>query len=702
VFYAGGQFVIVDDTALLYGTGATFTTKTVTGATALRSVAFDGDELWIAVENSFKVWYASTISGTWTSTSLPLDYSGSGGETNHIVYDEDGERFVVNAERVIFWSTDGITWLADSIDSYGDAGSLKLPTNIATSYAGLVISLYDGGADYLRNYVMTRYNYYYWDIVDFVPVSDTYRAITFSVLDGYVVLLGTREWDADSSEWTYYPRRIRWTAPATYSDFSSTGSGTADANGEGSFRDSRPVNGRIVAFETNRISAVVPRGDVDDPWDYDVVKEDFRPLSNPVVVDDLCYVIASDGLLYATDGIEVTEVGSSFDATKFDDFSEKKPISLEYAPALKALIVYHFDASDSSHYAYFIGTADGVVTKVSLPEFTGANTLSVDPKFVTAISDSSDQRIILSYHPLSTNTDQIITMQLGMDVQIVGKDWPVFGSATYDEKWYAMMETGEIYLVPEGNKTSLKHLIVRTYSAANGDNEDRPRIIAQIRSLEDTEWHTVGDVDDYSSFTLTNVACTTSSEGGAAFTNLMDEGAGAGGTTVTVIPPFDPRGCRYYKETSGSYSLQTSGTDYTATSASAVFTDNGPPAGTDLYAYWENYPEIRIATGDFMESSESMHRVTGTTGDNATGGLTLDHYLSTGSETVSTHHPSVQIPDGEGEVKIGVNKLVDGFRLRLLVIPEYGGDAAPTIVKITGISFGHVPQGRKILQATGS
>ncbi|GAG47707.1 unnamed protein product, partial [marine sediment metagenome] len=74
---------------------------------------------------------------------------------------------------------------------------------------------------------------------------------------------------------------------------------------------------------------------------------------------------------------------------------------------------------------------------------------------------------------------------------------------------------------------------------------------------------------------------------------------------------------------------------------------------------------------------------------------------STGSETV-THYPTTQIPDGEGETKLGIRKLVEGVLIRLYVIPEYGSSAAPTIVKITGLSIGHIPQGRKILEATGS
>jgi hypothetical protein len=78
-----------------------------------------------------------------------------------------------------------------------------------------------------------------------------------------------------------------------------------------------------VIFETVAIGALVPRGDSDDPWDYDIIDENFSFLSNPLVVDDSCYVVGKDGLLYQTDGINsMQEIGASFDLTEFDDFDE--------------------------------------------------------------------------------------------------------------------------------------------------------------------------------------------------------------------------------------------------------------------------------------------------------------------------------------------------------------------------------------------
>jgi len=712
VRYINGQFIIVDDTQLLYGDGATFTAKAITGATMLRDVAHNGDDLYVAIEEDFNVWYAENITDTWVTAALPLDFTSLSDQTNFIEYDTIGGRFVASSALVFFWSTDGITWGSEPISAYGETGDVKLPTNMVQDSGGLAWSLFDGGSDYLRNARMSRYNYYFWDIIDFVPLSDIYRASTFSVLDGYTVLLGTREYDEDAGTWTYYPRRIRWSVPATYNDFTgidgAVGYGTGDLNGEGSLIESRPVNGRIVTFETNRVGAVVPRGDVDDPWDYDVIKEDFRMLSNPITVDDLCYIIATDGLLYATDGIEVTEVGSSFDATKFDDFSEIKPISLDYSRQLNALIIYYFDTSASVNYAYLVSLSGGSVTKINLPRLSDSGSLAEDPRFITAISDSSDQRILVSHHPQTASSDLINTMALATNKQIEGVDKPVYGTSVDDSYWYATLETGEIYLAPEGEKTSLKHIIVRTYSESRGTNTDRPRIIAFIKSIDDSDWHVAGHQDSYSSYFISDAAAfpgnvsdgSVQSDASVSQLWVTHSGATADYTISSTSLPdgINANDCAIFTEAGGVYtqikSPEIFGTDVIVRDVED---------GTSIYVSWNNSPEIVVKSGDFYDSSLGFIRVTGVSGAMSSDGAapTFDRYLSSGYEDISTHYPSAQIPDGEGETKIGVNKLLDGFKLKLIVVPEYGGAAAPSIVKITGISLGHIPMGRKILQATG-
>ncbi len=566
---------------------------------------------------------------------------------------------------------------------------------------GVYMTMYDGGADKLRQLVLSRFNYTFWNIIDFVPLSDIYRASTFSVLDGYVVLLGTREYSAGA--WTRYPRRIRWTAPATYNDFSSTGAGTADANGEGAFLDSRPVNGRIVAFETNRVSAIVPRGDVTDPWDYDVVKEDFRILSNPVTVDDLCYIIGTDGLLYGTDGINVTETGSSFDASKFDDFEENKPWILDYSRLLNSLIAYRFDQTDDDHYAYLISLSSGAVTSVKLPELSDSGSLAEKPGFITAVSDSSDQSVIVSYHPLTAFNDAITTMTLSPNKTIIGEDVPQYGSLTQNSYWYGTIETGEIYLVKEGEKTALKHIILRTYTDATvGDNSDRARVVVFYRSLEDTAWKIAGHADSSeSTATMTTTAMT---DDAGVWSSYI--GAGDDSTVDFNLPTvLDGAKVDVYLKAGSTYTKQTYGTDYTIpvpANAYAIRFTTAPTSSQTVYYGWNNKPEIVMADGDLWSAPDGLHRVTSITDH---GALALDHYGAatyTGAGGDLSHYPSTQLPAGDGEVKIGLRGLVEGVRFKILVVPEYNTTDCPTTVKVTGITIGHSPMGRKILSATGS
>jgi hypothetical protein len=74
--------------------------------------------------------------------------------------------------------------------------------------------------------------------------------------------------------------------------------------------------------------------------------------------------------------------------------------------------------------------------------------------------------------------------------------------------------------------------------------------------------------------------------------------------------------------------------------------------------------------------------------------MTLDHYMTSGqTDATATHHPAARMPVGDGEVKIGITGLVEGMRLRIIVMPDSGGDA--TVAKITGVSVGHIPMGEK-------
>jgi hypothetical protein len=795
VWYRGGQFIIVVADGIYYGDGTSFTKKGITGATEIKSVDYGGDGVWAAVESTdAKVWTTRTITDTWVSHTIPKTVSSTA--TNWVTWDDIGERWIIHNKNEVYSIKDFYEEVdADVAAGTADTVWTVMPiefsrkktaaSNLVQDVSGLTFCIC-GEADLVHGHfahvLLERFSYYWWDVEKFVPISEDYRANTFSVLDGYTVLIGTseREWehveyfktenptpspaidgtendftftlstlgddngivpesvnikvsvtDADVSTtetetitdngsgvlngnisatgtinyttgtvriifntltiknattigvtykyymqgittgWTFYPRRVRWSAPMTYNDFEGVGSGTADANGSGAFVDSRPVNGRIVVFETNRISSVVPRGDVNDPWDFDIIQEDIRILSNPVVVDDFCYFISSDGLLWKTDGINADEAGASFDLTEFDDFSESKPVMLDFSRSLNSLLVYYFDPNDTTPTCSVISLATGSVTKMDLPVMSDSGGLSEEPKNVFAVSDSSDQRTMVSYHPLSADDDAVVVSPLNAGGGITGKDLTV-SSGQDGSYWYSTIETGELFIAPEGNKSSIRHLIVNTYTEADGTNTYRPYIAVEMRSLEDAGWKSNGD--DVGTATMTDSGLTGS---GTAWSNTIVVGTAAAGEVGPYTLPCLGSQARVYKDST----LQVEDTDYTVSGKTITLT-TGLTNGEVLYAYWENYPEIRVAVGDYFKSSEGFHQVTAVTTSTA---ITCDHYLSTGSETV-THYPAVQMPDGEGETKIGIRKLVEGVRVRLYVIPDYDSSnresESPKIVKI--------------------
>jgi hypothetical protein len=802
-----GQFVIVVKSGIYYGDGASFTKVAISGATQLKSIAYNGAGRFCAIESpTASVFTSTALASGWTETSLPKSVAAE--ETNWIIWDDLGERWVVNAETEVLW-TESLEVDADtgyppwSIEPIEQRTDTTPPSNMVSDSSGIYwgmneIGGYENAPNDFPTMHLRRYSYFWWDVDKFVPISNDYRSTTFSVIQGYTLLIGASERDFEKipsattetvSEvptidgtakdftftlsntgergiepesvvitavvtdgtneetetvsddgagtlkgnvsatgtinydtgacrlvfndktvktgedinaaynylmegatlgWKYWPRRFRWSVPQTYNDFDGVGSGTADANGEGAFLDARTVNGRVVVFESNAISTIVPRGDVSDPWDYEPIKASVRNLSNPVVIDDACYFIASDGLLWQTDAINVKETGSAFDITSFDDFDEKQPVILDYSSALNSLLVYYFSDTATTYKLYMISLSTGAVTSADVPLISDSGKLSERPASICAVSDSSDQRIIASHHPLSSDTDQVTVSSLDLGGGLSGKD--ALASSGQDDYWHSTIETGELFVAPEGSKVSLRHVIARTYTAAENDNVNRPYLAIDVKSLEDSSWGAIGD--SVGTATMTTTALTGS---GTAWSTTIAAGDDA---TDTFTLPCQGSQARVYIDST----LQVEDTDYTV-SGNDITLSAVLASGTVLYAYWENYPEVKVVVGDAFKSSEGFHIVTSITNSTT---IVLDHYLSTGSETV-THYSTSQLPSGEGETKLGIKGLVEGVRIRLYIIPDYnadedasGGYGYPSIVKITGIIIGHVPQGRKRLLATGS
>jgi hypothetical protein len=168
----------------------------------------------------------------------------------------------------------------------------------------------------------------------------------------------------------------------------------------------------------------------------------------------------------------------------------------------------------------------------------------------------------------------------------------------------------------------------------------------------------------------------------------------AGG--ITVFPTSWPAAqCRIflYNPSTEVYTEQVEGTHYTITGINEITFVTSPDSATyDLYAFSENEPSVRVTIGDMVQSTNDWHRITGISNESY---MTADHYLGAQDDT-ATHHPSKAIPVGEGEVKIGLSKLVEGVKLRFLIFHRSDGDA--TVTKITGVTVGHVPSGEKIVE----
>jgi hypothetical protein len=566
----------------------------VGAVTLVKDIAYNNNNLgsksWVAVCSPSSVGIVrvpTSISGTYVDKTGSQTFDA----LNNIHYDIVGEHYIIPTwNSTVVSDDDGLTWREQSFESNYRTDNYPV-SNIDWS-GQLMAFINDGGTQDNTSFthILIDRNYItHYDVDKFLPLHINYRAQTFGVLDGYVVLIGVREWDNSGKTWDYNPKRIRWSVPGSYSDFSGTGSGTADAAGPGEFLASSVVNGRIVVFETTRVSAIVPRGDTDDPWDFDVIKDNFKIFSNPVAVNDVCYVIGSDGLLWQSDGIDVTEVGASFDLTKFDDFDEKKPAWLTYSRKQNSLYAYYRDTSETIQYAQAINLANGSVTQIELTDITDDAADAVDPVSIAAIEGSSQQETFVSHNPGNGDSDKVLTARLAVNEPIVGNDRIVDLDDEY--YWAADGELGELFITAEGEKSSLKHLIAETYTAATkGANSDRPYLVAEVKSIEDSDYATSGD--SVGTATMTTSALTGS--GTAWSTTIAGPAAGStvqecDGVTTDFTSAWQASQVRWYLDST----LQVSGTDYTTSGTTVSFT-TAPGATKTLYGYCENYPEVKV------------------------------------------------------------------------------------------------------------
>lgn len=558
-----------------------------------------------------------------------------------------------------------------------------------------------------------------WDSGDFAPISDDYRWRAFGVLNAYVVGFGEYAYDSDTDTWGYTPRRLRWTAPATVNDFASSGTGTLDAIGDGEFMDARSVNGRIVTFESNAVGALVPRGITDDPWDYEIIQKNIRIISNPVVVDDIVYFINKDGLLYSSNGVSVKETGSSFDITKYDDFNEKKPVWLTYCNETNSLVAFQapdsltYDLSVGYKHAYFISLTTGSTTRITLPR---SQYSAGSPRSIVGVERSVKKNLIVSYNPSTLTSSYISTASLNYGGLVTGIDKiRDDGNGTDSSRWYAELETGLLFIEPEGVKSFIRQGELYTYTDAYSDGSG-PKVIVGVKSIEDSDY-----TWNCSSTAMTTTASapylyiTNNSSVSDLFSNKIEVLTGVQSNYL----PWTQPSYRVYSSTDGSTFTQMSAVSYATvaagasssqfaygvsgdSTANAVSTNVG--AGVSVYVYSENEPDLWMAIGDavYLPTEQQYKYLKSSFSDAYTA--TMDSN-ATYSETAPVVYHTDQISNNDSRLQFGIKLLSEGVSFKIRIVPIYilqsSGELPRVIKPANGIMIGYLPMAQKTFEATG-
>ncbi|MHA2384413.1 MAG: hypothetical protein ACXACT_17710 [Candidatus Thorarchaeota archaeon] len=261
--YMNSNFIACGgDGSIYYSTdGQAFTQKDISSDEATMDKVVDiawnngnNGGYYMAVNTDGVIARCATLNGTWTLVTPTYPAVPGTPTLNFIHYDDRGARFMCPSELYLMWSDDdGTSWTFQPMDPVQTPTAE--PSNI--DYIGAQIACFRNTYGYSigqpvewivwdRDYIVS------WYLDKFQPISKVYRANSVAVLDGYTVLIGTREFEGsgDNKVWNYYPRTVRWSVSGSPVDFTSTGSGSGVLRGSGSLIRGVPVNGRIVIFET--------------------------------------------------------------------------------------------------------------------------------------------------------------------------------------------------------------------------------------------------------------------------------------------------------------------------------------------------------------------------------------------------------------------------------------------------------------------
>ena len=205
----------------------------------------------------------------------------------------------------------------------------------------------------------------------FTPLSSGYRSQAFCKIDLYIILLGTSEYSGGI--YVLYPRRLRYTVPDTYNDFSGDGSGYNDLPGTGFLMDARTLQDIVVIAESGGISILTTTGDSVNPFNYRMIKEGCRTISNLCMAGGLVFFIREDGRLMSTDGVQVVEASPAFDFSQHEELNDGLPVQLVYNRHLDSLQCFKHNPDATEHKCYNIGLTNGSVSHYKVPILANSN-----------------------------------------------------------------------------------------------------------------------------------------------------------------------------------------------------------------------------------------------------------------------------------------------------------------------------------------
>jgi len=625
----------------------------------------DISHIWIAVSADGKVYRTDDL----FTTATRID-NGSLGALSACIY-TNGYYFVL--------AQNGSVWYASDTNAQAKTWAYTTPSQGGTFYG---ISwdgekLYIAGAElqvYTNAFTFTAGTNLDSTLMEkFTPLSDLYRANVFATVDGYVILFGTYEFNSTTGEWEWQRRRLRWTAPGTYDDFATTGqAGSAEVYGEGNFVDARTLGHNVIVWESSNVAVISQTGVLEAPWEYRVIDWSNRIISNPIVVNGLAYWIEASGMLYQSNGDEVSAVPCGFDLTAWSDYDSASPVWLAYDETSGCIVIFQ-PVTSGTPVAYFYSPAMDVLTEVTIPKAAG----TYWPKSIVGIgSGQGVPTLMVGY---DTNPSTASTLSVGYfnyGNAITGCD--TVGAV--NARWYGEILTGFIQLVGPGEKTSLRALLAKTY-------QDKATVFYAFcgKGSDEDDWSGCHDTQGTISVTSTAVAGTST-----MFSSLL--GVSTGAETV-YTGAVQPAWCWDVIVTNGSDVVQTT-PSYTVTGAYEITFGSALTAGWKVYAYWDADPSPIMAVNDLIETDEGMHPIASITNRAA---LTLDWYPTT---TLAGTHWHVDTPAlGEKEAYAGFQLMADAVQVRIIVVPDSTVGTPETNaakkVKLLGLEIHHQPAGKR-------